>query len=210
LLLPEPLLTLGIGILLGASIAAPPGPINATIATQVGIRSWWAGLSVGLGAITADAIFFLLTYFGLANLVLHDALNTTLFLIGGMIMLLMAYHTLRSVDLRVRMKTDKQTEFPYLLGLSIGITNPFQIAWWITVGISVVSTYGLRMLLGFFIGVTAWVLAYASILTFGIAKHESFYHVVIYSSTIALGAFGLWFLFTALTRIVQAFFILVE
>ena len=51
------------GLVLGFSIAAPPGPVNATAAFHVaghGISGW----SVELGGTTADGIFFLLTYTG--------------------------------------------------------------------------------------------------------------------------------------------------
>src|SRR2546427_5838783 len=45
----------GLGI--GLSLAAPPGPVNAIIASQTVTRSWRAGFLVGIGATTADSIF---------------------------------------------------------------------------------------------------------------------------------------------------------
>src|SRR2546422_491045 len=45
----------GTGI--GLSLAAPPGPVNAIIASQTVTRSWRAGFLVGMGATTADTIF---------------------------------------------------------------------------------------------------------------------------------------------------------
>src|SRR2546422_7021558 len=45
----------GAGI--GLSLAAPPGPVNAIIASQTVTRSWRAGFLVGVGATTADTIF---------------------------------------------------------------------------------------------------------------------------------------------------------
>src|SRR2546426_12684193 len=46
----------GLGI--GLSLGAPPGPVNAIIASQTVTRSWRAGFLVGVGATTADSIFF--------------------------------------------------------------------------------------------------------------------------------------------------------
>src|SRR2546430_2876290 len=45
----------GAGI--GLSLAAPPGPVNAIIASQTVTRSWRAGFLVGMGATTADTVF---------------------------------------------------------------------------------------------------------------------------------------------------------
>src|SRR5437879_11216651 len=45
----------GMGI--GLSLAAPPGPVNAVIASHAVTRSWRAGFLVGVGATTADTIF---------------------------------------------------------------------------------------------------------------------------------------------------------
>src|SRR3989449_8765995 len=45
----------GAGI--GLSLAAPPGPVNAIIASQTVTRSWRAGFLVRVGATTPDSIF---------------------------------------------------------------------------------------------------------------------------------------------------------
>src|SRR5438128_12036753 len=59
----------GTGI--GLSLAAPPGPVNAIIASQTVTRSWRAGFLVGIGATTADTILlavFILAYSVLARI----------------------------------------------------------------------------------------------------------------------------------------------
>src|SRR5436190_23272643 len=49
----------GMGI--GLSLGAPPGPVNAVIASHTVTRSWRAGFLVGVGATTADTIFLAIT-----------------------------------------------------------------------------------------------------------------------------------------------------
>ena len=83
------------GVILGISIAAPPGPVNAAAAYQV-TRSWLAGWLTLLGATTADGIFFVLTYFGLTALIASGEVREVLFVAGGALMLYLAYSTLRS------------------------------------------------------------------------------------------------------------------
>jgi len=128
------------GVVLGLSIAAPPGPVNAASAFQV-TKSWFAGWSTLLGATTADAIFFLLTYYGLTALIASGVVRDLLFAAGGFFMLFLGVTTLRSARREPRGGT--KTGRPYVLGLTIGLSNPFQLAWWITVGIGMVSTFGL-------------------------------------------------------------------
>lgn len=195
--LPELLQAVGTGVLLGLSIAAPPGPINATIATQVATRSWFAGFLVGLGALTADGIFFLITFYGLTRAFVGNEAGIILFAAGGLMMLFMSFSTFKHARSKAGMKTVLQTRFPYLIGLSIGMTNPFQIGWWVTVGLGVLTTFGLRILVGFFAGISLWVIAYTASLAWAVSKYYRLYPYIVYSSAISMAAFGLWFLLTA-------------
>src|SRR5512136_3343457 len=57
----EALAGAGIGVLLALSLAAPPGPVNALIASHGVTRSWRAGFLVGLGAMTVDLTWLTLS-----------------------------------------------------------------------------------------------------------------------------------------------------
>ena len=74
--------------MLGFSIAVPPGPVNATTAQKIGSgKSWLSGFSVGCGAMTADAIFLLLTYLGWTRIISGNPSSTSWsYLAGGVIM----------------------------------------------------------------------------------------------------------------------------
>ncbi|MDA4134867.1 MAG: LysE family translocator, partial [Thaumarchaeota archaeon] len=151
------------GAVLGVSIAAPPGPVNAAATYQV-TRSWLAGWLTLLGATTADAVFFVLTYFGLTSLRASGEARDLLFVVGGVFTLYFAYSTLRQAKAMPASGPARGGRFPYLLGLTIGLTNPFQLAWWIAVGIGMVSTFGLSIVAGFFVGIIAWTLFFSTIL----------------------------------------------
>ena len=152
---------------------------------------------MGLGALTADVTFFLITFYGLTRAIVGNEIGTALFAVGGLIMLFMAFSTFRQARSKAGMKTGRQTRFPYLIGLSIGLTNPFQIGWWVTVGLGVLATFGLRILVGFFAGISLWFLAYTTSLAWAVSKYYRLYPYITYASAIALAAFGLWFLLTA-------------
>jgi len=185
------------GVVLGITIAAPPGPVNATAAQQV-TRSWLSSWLVLLGATTADGIFFILTYYGLTAFIASEEARETLFLVGGALMLYLAIATLRSA--RRPLESRKQrTRYPYFLGLSIGISNPFQLAWWVTVGIGMITTFGLSIVVGFFSGIVAWTLLFATLLHASIKRYERAYSVLVYASGVILAGFGVWFVYAAIS-----------
>lgn len=186
--------------MLGVSIAAPPGPVNAAAALQA-TRSWLAGWLTLAGAMTADGVFFALTSLGLTALIASGEARDALFVAGGALMLFLAYSTLAGARKRPDEGAARTGRFPYVLGLTIGLTNPFQLAWWIAVGIGMVSSFGSSIVLGFFSGILAWTLFYATLLRAGISRYRSVYPVLVYASGALLAAFGAWFLYTAISSL---------
>lgn len=182
------------GIVLGITIAAPPGPVNASAAYQA-TKTWFSSWSTLLGATTADAIFFVLTYFGLTALIASGEVRDALFLAGGCFMFYLAYATLRTA--KKGPQEQKRDGRPYLLGLTIGLSNPFQLAWWISVGVGMVTTFGFSIIFGFFTGILTWTLVYSTALHAGIRRYREVYPYVVYASAVILAGFGVWFLFTA-------------
>ena len=51
-----------LGVFLGFSMAAPPGPINSMIIDR-STKSFYEGAKIGFGAMTADFIFMILVFF---------------------------------------------------------------------------------------------------------------------------------------------------
>ncbi|MDE3122888.1 MAG: LysE family transporter, partial [Paracoccaceae bacterium] len=56
------------GVLMGWSVAWPPGPINTEIARRCLARGFWAGFSLILGACSGDALWALLVALGVGLL----------------------------------------------------------------------------------------------------------------------------------------------
>ncbi|AWR99569.1 LysE family transporter [Metallosphaera hakonensis] len=136
------------GLALGLSLAAPPGPVNSVIASE-SLRSKIHGVSVGLGAMTADFVFFLLTLiFG--NFLPKDV-RYAFYLIGGGLMIWLAFGVLKSSMSR---RTPRAN---YVTGLTMGLTNPFQITWWLTSGLFMIQEFGLFVIPGFFGGIVIWI-----------------------------------------------------
>ncbi len=137
-----------VGYTLGLSLAAPPGPVNAVIMNESS-KSKLHGTSVGAGAMTADFIFLVILYFG--RLVIPVWAFKYLYILGAFIMIYLALSVIRS-----KMPTKTPTG-NYFVGLSMGITNPFQIIWWITVGLFLIERLSLLSVVGFFLGLLSWI-----------------------------------------------------
>jgi threonine/homoserine/homoserine lactone efflux protein len=195
------------GVALGFSIAAPPGPITALSAQQVVSRSWLSGWLVTLGATAADGIFFVLTYFGVARLV-TPVERGVLFVLGGVLMLYLAISIARKAGRLgggtsvARSEEDwsasRARRSPFVLGLSVGLTNPYQLGWWIAIGAGMVADYGGSIAVGFFVGILTWTLIFTALVHAGVTRYQRLSPVIAYASAALMAGFGLWFLATGL------------
>ncbi len=144
----DPYWSFAYGILMGLSIAAPPGPINAIIANEAA-KSAIKGSSVGAGAMTADAIFFTVTYF-FGRLIPSNILPY-FYVVGAGLLLFLAYSVIKSSF------PSRSVKGNYIVGLSMGLVNPYQISWWITVGLFMMKEISVYTIPGFFIGIVIWI-----------------------------------------------------
>jgi len=200
--LPDALQVLLSGAALGFSIAAPPGPVTAMSAQQVVTRSWLAGWLVMLGATAADAIFFVLTYYGVATLVTPEE-RGLLFVLGGVLLLYLAFSIVKkarrlesgpSPSRSDRWSSSSMRKFPFLLGLSMGLTNPYQLGWWVAIGAGMVSDFGGGVAVGFFVGILSWTVIFTAFVHEGVTRYQRLSPPIAYASAAIIVTFGLWFL----------------
>lgn len=190
------------GVALGFSIAAPPGPVTALAAQQVVSRSWSAGWLIMLGATAADGVFFVLTYYGVARLVTTGE-RGVLFLLGGALMLYLALTTVRKaarqhvgspLSLSGWWSSSSIRRSPFILGLAVGLTSPYQVGWWVSVGAGMVSDLGGRVAVGFFVGIVSWTLFFTALVHQGVRRYQRLSPVIAYASAAIMAGFGAWFL----------------
>lgn len=207
------------GVIFGLALAVPPGPMNAIIAEQSVRRGWRAGFAAGLGAMTADVVFFVFAFVGVAAVVEEvPGLEVLLYLLGGLLMLWFAVDAVQAVvsTEAVSVRTSGATGFQKALVL--GLTNPFQLGFWLTVGVALVrpgeldiagyvpliteltvQTGGLALLGGFFAGIVLWITGYPATLVAVGARVERFEPIVAVVSAILLTGFGALFCWIGLT-----------
>lgn len=95
------------GLVIGVSIAAPVGPIGLLCIRRALADGMAAGLATGLGAATADAVYGAIAGFGLAavSALILDA-QVPLRLVGGLLLLWLAWGTLRAAPAQAAARVD--------------------------------------------------------------------------------------------------------
>ena len=207
--------TLVAGVIFGLALAAPPGPMNAIIAEESVLRGWTAGFKAGLGAMTADVLFFLLALGGVVTFIQRlPVLRDVMFLVGGLLMLYFAYGAVRGARRQFR-----STSIPDSRGFSkafvLSISNPYQILFWLTAGVGlltpgrvdvlayasaslsdlvVVETGHPALVVGLFVGVLGWIVGFPTALSAARSRIETLAPVIAYGSAIVLAGFGVYFL----------------
>lgn len=221
------LVTLVAGAIFGLALAAPPGPMNAIIAEESVVRGWTAGFRAGLGAMTADVLFFVLTLAGVVAVVdRYPPVRPALYLAGGLLMLYFAVGAIEEASESTSFTdggTSVATGFRKTFVLSL--TNPYQIGFWLTVGVGlleagrldvlayvpaagdlltgllVVQTGSPALLTGFFVGIAVWIVAYPAALVAAGRRVDAFAPIVAALSALVLAGFGLLFLAMGVLRV---------
>lgn len=220
--------TPAIGALFGVALAAPPGPMNAVIAEESVRRGWSAGFRAGLGAMAADVLFFGLTLAGVATILQqHATLQDLLFLAGGVLMLVFAVDAARAVRTADFVGSDVEAiGTGFQKAFSLSLSNPYQIAFWLTAGVGlvrpgtlaladhapwplatlladvVVATGSPLLLVGFFGGIGLWIVGFPAGLVAMGRRIDAFAPLVAGGSAALLAGFGLLFCWIGLTALV--------
>lgn len=182
-----------LGVALGLSLAVPPGPMNAWIAVG-SARNYRAGVATGLGAMSADAVLGVLVYL-LERSVDLSAVVRLVYGLGAAVMAFLAYRLLRPR----RRPTEAAGKLrSYGQAFALGLTNPFQILWWLTAGIGFAYVGGAPLLLALFGAIAAWVVGFPALVRAGVRRSPRVEQAVRFGSGIALAGFAAYFLLLAL------------
>jgi len=130
------------GFILGAGAAIPLGPINILIMTNA-LRSYKSAVALGLGAMSADIIYFLLTMLSGLELLKYNIFATILTIFGSLFLLYIAYQIFKSRnnDLEVSKQSPSKADIlkSYTKGLSLTLLNPYTIGFWLSVSTTIAS-----------------------------------------------------------------------
>ena len=219
----ETLLSVLAGGLFGLALTAPPGPMNALIAEETVRNGWLSGFRTGLGAMTADFLFAVFALAGVATVVERTPrLRAGMVTVGGLLMLGFAADALRR-GRPTAPERDERSGRGFSKALGLALTNPYQILFWLTVGVGllqsgrldvlgavpllgegltgvvVVTTGSPWLFVGLFGGILAWIIVFPALLLWARRQLATVEPLVVVGSAVLLTAFGLGFLWEGLT-----------
>ncbi|MCA1065078.1 LysE family translocator [Rossellomorea aquimaris] len=192
-------------IILGLSLSAPMGPINAAQLDK-GIRFGFIhAWLVGLGGMAADGIFMLLIYFGVSQFIDTPVIKLFLWGFGFFVLTYTGIESILKSESITKASHHHQIETKgksFRTGFFMAISNPLSILFWLGIYGSILaqtssSFEGGQILLysmGIFLGITLWDLTMAGVAT-GARKLVSpriLRFISIFSGLILMG-FGIYF-----------------
>lgn len=120
-------------VLLGLSLAAPIGPVNAAQldrGIKFGFLHSWL---VGIGAMIADGIYMLIVYLGLVTFIDAPFVQTFLWLFGAFVLVYTGIESFISAG-KIDIKNTRNREPLYrafFSGFMMSLTNPLTILFWL-------------------------------------------------------------------------------
>jgi threonine/homoserine/homoserine lactone efflux protein len=195
----EALAGAGIGVLLALSLAAPPGPVNALIASHGVTRSWRAGFLVGLGAMTVDALWLTLSALAHSFLLQANSVFPFIAFLGAVVMAYFAWGAAKawSAEPVVAVPDRVVHATSYVTGVASNLTSPYPILWWLTAGIALINDLGPFVLVGFFAGILLWISSFPYLLRAAQARYARTYHIVLAFSILILIVFAAYLVWSA-------------
>jgi len=202
----------GSSFVIALSGALMPGPVLTVTVSESARRGAIAGplMILGHGILELLLVVALLT--GLAPFFTRSDVFITISLIGGVILLWMAFTMFRDLP-TMRLSTDKEEQKPrnlILAGILLSIANPYWIIWWATIGIGYIVysiKFGILGIVVFFIGHILADFLWYTIISFGIARGrrfftDSFYRKLIGGCAGFLVVFSCYFFYSGIERLI--------
>jgi threonine/homoserine/homoserine lactone efflux protein len=148
-------------LIIGFSGAVMPGTVlTYTIDRSMRYGSR-AGFLVSLGHALLELILVIMIYLGLGKLLASDIIRMIIGIIGGLVLLYLAFDMLRGVCLdKVRLdlsgESSKGQKNMFLAGVLLSAANPYFLIWWAAVGLSLImksyDSFGLSGICFFYLG----------------------------------------------------------
>ncbi|MGI8820529.1 MAG: LysE family translocator [Chthoniobacterales bacterium] len=134
------------GLVLGWSVAWPPGPVNAEVIRR-GILpraeggGFWAAYKVGLGACLGDFLWALGVSAGAGAIINTPAIRVSLGVVSLLLLLFLAFNFARGAwrmarehrTVRAPASMKRKTSRTFLLGLMFTLSSPWNIGFWLAV-----------------------------------------------------------------------------
>jgi len=197
--------------LIALSGALMPGPLLTVTVSESSRRGAIAGplMIFGHGILELSLITALLL--GLAPLLQRNDVFVFISLVGGSILLWMAFSMFKSLpELRLKLAVeDEKSRNLVLTGILFSLANPYWIIWWASIGLGYILhsvKFGIMGIAAFFLGHILADLAWYALISFGVARGRRFFSDTFYRRLIGgcatfLVIFSCYFFYSGVERI---------
>ena len=190
--------------------ALMPGPVLTVTVSESARQGAKAGPLMMCGHAILELVLVCALLAGLAPFFTRDDVFILVSLIGGMILLWMAFGMFRELP-HLSLKFDQTTKKRKSLvttGILLSLANPYWFIWWATIGIGYIVysvKFGITGVIVFFIGHILADFVWYSLVSFGVAKGRNFftdrfYRVLIAGCASFLVVFSGYFLYSGIEK----------
>lgn len=120
-------------MILGISLSAPIGPINAAQLDKGIKRGFWHAWMFGIGAVTADILYMALVYLGVVHFLETPFMQTFLWLFGAFVLIYTGIESIlnsRTVSIS-RAAGEESLLKSAISGFLMSVSNPMSILFWL-------------------------------------------------------------------------------
>jgi L-lysine exporter family protein LysE/ArgO len=189
---------------LGISLAAPIGPINAALLDKGIKQGLWHALIFMFGAGLADGVYMALVYMGVVQFLDMSFMKTFLYIFGAFVLIYTGIEGLLQVnDQKTANRNNASSPFgSFASGFIMSISNPLTILFWIGIYGSILakttSESNFQQLLinslAMFIGIFCWDSSLAIIASsFRRLLSSTYLRMISIVSCLSLFGFGVYF-----------------
>ncbi len=132
--------------MMGFIAAIPAGPVQIEVVRRAIAGHLKAAFMVVLGALCADVFYGAIAFFGIAPFLEEKQVMAIFWLAGGFILIILGTlvirHSLKTKEVDYNADYLRKKRWSFLGGLSLSVTNPMMILWWLS-GIKIFKDVGL-------------------------------------------------------------------
>jgi threonine/homoserine/homoserine lactone efflux protein len=127
------LITVLFGVVLGLLSSIPVGAVQLQVIKKSINGHFRSAIATALGSATSDLIYGVLTLFGLGGFLLQMKFQVVIYSLGIVVLAILVYRTIRERHyiLNNEERPKQKGRYSYLSGITIAITNPGMIIWWL-------------------------------------------------------------------------------
>jgi len=167
--------------------------MNAFIIAR-SVRSFREGFTAGLGAMSADLVLGGVVYAVHASFDLVSILRWV-YVLGAAVMVYLGLGLLRRPSNEAAPETAGLKTYSSAIGL--GLSNPFQIVWWLTVGLAFAYLGGWVLFVGLFGAIAVWIVVFPWAVHVGTARRPRFARALVAGSGVLIFLFAAYFVYLA-------------